>query len=395
MRSVVKWSLRVLAGFILAALVLGVWKREELKRVIAVNRLFLPDRIVANFSNMDRAFLSTPVPAGDTAPSPLPKGSRASLPASFEAFVADRNVTSIVVLKDGALVFEGYYQDTTAEDLRISWSLAKSYLSALMGIVLEQGDIGSLDDLVVDYVPQLRGSAYARTTIRNVLNMATGVTFDEDYLDKSSDINRMGRVLALGGEMDTFAAGITETFAEPGTDWQYVSIDTHVLGMVIRAATGRSIIDLMGEKIIAPLGVERAPYYLTDGTGVAFVLGGLNSTTRDYARFGQMFLQGGAWRGQQIVPRDWVMASTTPSAPTDADQYGYGYQWWTPRDARPREYMGRGIYGQYLYINEEAGVVIALTAADLQFRDSAVQRQNITLFRETADGLQGDPDGER
>lgn len=394
MRIALKWSFRFFVALLLAMLVLGVWKREEIARVMAVNRLFLPERIVSNFSHMDEAFLISPIPTGDTPAIPF-LGSSAVMPAGLDAFVDARNVTSIVVLKEGALAFEDYYQGTTDNDLRISWSMAKSYLSALTGVILEQGSIRSLDDLVIDYVPELEGSAYERATIRHVLNMATGVVFDEDYLDKSSDINRMGRVLALGGTMDGFAAGITETFADPGTDWRYVSIDTHVLGMVIRAATGKSIIELMGEEIIGPLGVERTPYYLTDGTDVAFVLGGLNSTTRDYARFGQMFLQHGYWNGQQIVPRDWAIASTTPSAPTDADQYGYGYQWWMARDARPREYMGRGIYGQYLYINEGQGVVIVLTAADLLFRDPVVQRQNIALFREITDGLQGVSNGER
>ncbi|WP_299402972.1 serine hydrolase [uncultured Roseobacter sp.] len=395
MHSILKWVVRLVVALMLASLVMGYWKREELFRLIAVNSLFLPDQIVENFSHMDRAFLNAPIPRGNGPVSPLPEGAEASLPDGFEQFTRDRNVTSVVVLKDGAIVYERYLQGTQPDDLRVSWSMAKSYLSALMGVVLAEGGISSLDDRVIDYVPALRDGAYHKATIRNVLNMATGVTFDEDYLDQKSDINRMGRILALGGEMDAFAAGLTDTFAAPGTDWKYVSIDTHVLGMVIRAATGRSIIDLMGDRIITPLGVERTPYYLTDGTGVAFVLGGLNSTTRDYARFGQMYLQQGLWNGKQIVPRDWVLASTTPSAPTDADQMGYGYQWWMPRDARPREYMGRGIYGQYLYINEEAGVVIALTAADLQFRDQTVQRQNVAMFRDIADSLQGGADGER
>lgn len=395
MRIVFRWIFRVVAALIVALFALGAWKYDELKRLMAVNRLFLPDRIVSNFSHMDQAFLSAPLPSVDQVPSSFPIGKKAEMPAGFEAFTRDRNVTSIVVLKDGKLVFEDYFQGTTDKDLRISWSLAKSYISALTGVMLEEGSIGSLDDRVIDYAPTLRDGAYHGATIRNVLNMATGVTFDEDYLDKNSDINRMGRVLALGGEMDSFAAGLTENFTDPGVDWKYVSIDTHVLGMVIRGATGKSIIQLMGEKIIGPLAVEQAPYYLTDGTGVAFVLGGLNSTTRDYARFGQMYLQGGAWNGRQIVPRDWVIASTTASAPTDLDQYGYGYQWWMPRDARAREYMGRGIYGQYLYINEERSVVIALTAADLKFREAAVQRQNIVLFREIADSLQEGSDEER
>jgi CubicO group peptidase (beta-lactamase class C family) len=296
-----------------------------------------------------------------------------------------RRITSLVVLKNGALAHESYLQGTKADDLRMSWSLAKSFISALMGVVVEEGAIVSLDDPVITYAPGLKGGAYDTATVRNVLNMSTGVTFNEDYLDYHSDINRMGRVLALGGLMDDFAARLTETFAPPGTDWQYVSIDTHVLGMVIRGATGRSVSDLMAEKIIALLGLERTPYYLTDGAGVAFALGGLNLTTRDYARFGQMMLQRGQWQGHQVVPEAWVLASTTASAPTGPDEYGYGFQWWMPRNARSREYMGRGIYGQYLYIHEPSGSVIALTAADPDFRKRSIQDEHIAYFRQIAD----------
>ena len=379
-----KWIGGVLLALLLAAVVVGVLNREQLVRLWAVNSIFDADRIVGNFSNMNRAFLNQPLGPEDPVTTEFATGPALVLPEGMTDWMTERNVTSLVVVKDGALVHESYLLGTQADDLRIGWSLSKSFISALMGVIVTEGHIPSLDVPVTDYVPQLKGGAYDGATIRNVLNMATGVTFDEDYLDYHSDINRMGRILALGGTMDDFAAGLTETFAKPGTDWQYVSIDTHVIGMVIRGATGRSITELMAEKIVAPLGVERQPYYLTDGVGVAFVLGGLNLTSRDFARFGQMFLQGGSWAGQQVIPQDWVITSTTASAPTEADEYGYGFQWWTPRDARPREYMGRGIYGQYLYINEPEGTVIVLTAADPDFRDRRVQDENIAWFRALA-----------
>lgn len=376
--------MRILLMLVLAVVVVGTWKWEQIQRLLAVNTLFEPERIVQNFSNMQEAFLTLPLETGMPVV-PLPEGPRMVLPEGMADWMRTRRVTSVVVLKDGALVHEDYFLGTKAEDLRIGWSLSKSYLSALAGTVLASGGIGSLDDRVIDYAPILRDGAYHEATVRHVLNMATGVRFDEDYLDYDSDINRMGRVLAVGGQMDAFAAALTETVARPGTDWQYVSIDTHVLAMVIRGATGRSIPDLMRERIIGPLGVERTPYYLVDGSGVAFALGGLNSTTRDFARFGQMFLQGGFWNGLQVVPRDWVIASTTASAPTAPGETGYGYQWWIPQDARPREYMARGIYGQYLYINEGAGVVIALTAVDPAFRGDAALQENVDMFRRVAD----------
>ncbi|MCV6597064.1 MAG: beta-lactamase family protein [Mangrovicoccus sp.] len=387
MRALGKWLGRTLLVLFIGAVALGLWKREEITRLLAVNSLFDEGNIVENFSNMQALFPIAPLPLSSATPSPLPQGAKAELPATVDQWLDARSVTSLLVLKDGEIVFEEYYQGTKPEDLRISWSVAKSYLSALMGIMLEEGAIASLDDLASDYTPSLADAAYDGVTIRQVLTMSSGVEFDEDYLDYHSDINRMGRVLALGHTMDDFALSITQTFTEPGSDWQYTSIDTHVLGMVIRGATGRSIPELLNEKILQPLALEQEPHYLTDGAGTAFVLGGLNFTTRDYARFGQMIAQGGEWRGRQIVPRDWILASTSPQAPTGPGEFKYGYQWWMPEDLREREYLGRGIYGQYIYISEPEGVVIVSTAADRKFRSPEVSRENIDIFRQIVDGL--------
>ena len=387
MRTFGKWLGRILLALVVAIVVIGLWKREQITRLLAVNSLFSQEKIVQNFSHMDAAFLSVPLPRGDGPISELAYGPEADLPAAVEDWIVDRTVTALVVLKNGEIVYENYFQGTSADDRRISWSMAKSYLSALVGILIEDGKITSLDDPVTKYAPLLKGGAYDGASLRNVLQMASGVSFDEDYLDFNSDINRMGRVLALGGKMDDFAAGLTARFAEPGQQWQYVSIDTHVVGMVVRGATGRSITDLLSEMVIVPLGLQNTPYYLTDGVGTAFVLGGLNMTTRDYARFGQMFAQGGTWQGNQIVPADWVTASTIPSAPTSPGETGYGLQWWIPIGAAPGEYMARGIYGQYIYIDTARGVVIATNAADRNFRDPGVSQQNEDIFRLIASSL--------
>jgi hypothetical protein len=336
---------------------------------------------------MDQAFLTLPLDRGEGPTAPLPYGPEWELPPQVSAWVEDRAVTSLLVMQGGEIRYENYFLGTAPEDRRISWSVAKSFLSALTGILLEEGAIESLDDPVTRYVPALEGSAYDGVSLRQVLQMSSGVTFDEDYLDFNSDINRMGRVLALGGSMDAFAAGLTETFAPPGETWQYVSIDTHVVAMALRGATGRSLTDLMTEKIIQPLGLERTPAYVTDGEGTAFALGGLNLTTRDYARFGQMILQGGQWQGRQIVPADWIAESTRASAPTEAGRIGYGYQWWIPDGSPPGTYMARGIYGQYIWIDEAAEVVIVTTAADRSFRAEGVSERNVAIFRQITESL--------
>lgn len=384
MRKFLKRAGQVLLVLVLVLAALAFWKREEVTRLLAVNTLFDADRIVQNFSHMDRMFRTRPLSRGDGPVSPLPPGPAATLSPEVQAWLAERAATGLVILKNGQLVHESYYQGTGAEDLRISWSMAKSVLSMLLGQALAEGKIASLNDPVTKYAPSLAGSAYDGATVRNVLNMASGVKFNEDYMDFWSDINKMGRVLALGGSMDSFAEGLKDRDAEPGTAWHYVSIDTHVLGMVIRGATGRPVAELMEEKILGPMGLEAAPYYVTDGLGEPFVLGGLNLRTRDYARIGQMVLQKGFWNGQQIVPADWIAASTAPSAPGGAL---YGYQWWMPPNPAPGEVMAQGVYGQYVYIHPGLGVVIALNSADRGFEDPGVYEATLAMLRQIAAGI--------
>lgn len=383
-----KWIIRVFLAFLLAVAVTGFAKREALIRLNAVNTLFAEDRIVNNFSHMDALFHSVTIPVSGT-PEPLPQGAAMALPKDFADWRDRRAVTAIVVLKDGHVVHEDYYLGTKREDQRISWSVAKSYLSALFGIALENGAIESLDDPVTRYAPMLKGSAYDGATIRNVLQMASGVVFDEDYLDFWSDINKMGRVLALGGSMDAFAAGLTASEAAPGERWKYVSIDTHVLSMVLRGATGRSLPDLLGEYILTPLGAYGSPYYVTDGHGVAFALGGLNLTTRDYARMGEMTRLNGVLQGRRIVPEAWMIESTQASAPTaDGAAWRYGYQWWIPGDGHDGEVLARGVYGQYVYVDRANGVVIALNGADRNFREDGAGDDVLQMLRRIATGLE-------
>lgn len=386
MKPGLRWGLKASLVLILVLVVGVAWKWDDLQRLMAVNSLFSEERIVGNFSGMNQLFPYAEFP-GITGPvSLLPENPR-SLPAIAD-WVETRALTAIVVLKDGEVAYEDYFRDTKADDRRISWSVSKSYLSALIGILIAEGVIESIDEPVTKYAPGLVGTAYEGVSIRDVLQMSSGVRFSEDYLDFNSDINRMGRVFALGRSLDRFVTGISERDRAAGEAWQYVSIDTHVLGMVVRGATGRDLVELMAEKLIQPMGLEATPYYLTDGHGTAFVLGGLNMTTRDYARFGQMFLQGGYWNDQQIVPEAWVADSTIPHSPTAEGEIRYGYQWWVPNDAREGEFLARGVYGQYVYVNQSADVVVAINSVDQDFLESGSFDENLDMFRAIASELQ-------
>lgn len=371
-----------LIALVLALAVLGFVERGRIARLQAAMTLFDQDKIVGNFSHMDRMFLSTPMPSPPHEPSPLPNAPHPlTPPAGLDDWVAARNITAVMVLHKGEVAFEQYYQGTGPDDLRISWSMAKSLLSTLLGFSVLDGSIASIEDPVTKYAPSLKGSAYDGASIRNVLNMASGVEFNEDYLDFWSDINKMGRIIAIGGSLDDFTAKIKTRTAEPGNAFHYVSMDTHVIGMVLRGATGHTIPDLMNERLLTPLRLEHDPYYATDSTGTAFVLGGLNMTTRDYARFGQMILQDGHWQGQTLVPETWIREMTADSAPRGDDAEHYGYQWWLPHDAKPGEFYARGVYGQYIWFDRSADTVVVINAADTGFADNGVHDTNMAMMR--------------
>ncbi len=396
--KLVKWIFAIFA--VLGVIIALNW--GNISRLIRVKAMFDEDKIVHSFSNMsenlfaDKLARSGEVHEWPMALSPLPKTYLdRGTEISTQAMLKEVDTTALIVVKDGAIVFEDYYKGTDAKDLRISWSMSKSFVSALTGLALERGDIESLDDAVTKYAPSLKGSAYDGVSLRNVMNMASGIKFNEDYLDPKSDINKMGTVLGLGGSLDKFTAKQKNIARPAGQAWQYCSIDTHVIAMVLRAATGQSLQDYFVENLWSKIGASADAYYSTDSKGNAFALGGLNMRTRDYALFGELFRNQGRRGDMQIIPSNWVEISTQHSAPPaaagghnetqDGSPFGYGYQWWVPPNA-DGEYYGVGVYGQYIYVNPKAGIVIAKNAAHREFMSAdatgeGYMSKNITMFR--------------
>jgi CubicO group peptidase (beta-lactamase class C family) len=395
-------AIKIASGLIFVLLVLVGLNWSSIERLIHIKSLFDEDKIVYNFSHMDDLLFSSELPRSgeeylwEISLSPLPvnyidRGKEKNTMGMLE----ELQTTALVVIKDGTIVFEDYYKDTDKNDLRMSWSMSKSFVSALTGLALERGDIESIDDPVTKYAPMLKGSAYDGVPLRHVLNMASGITFDENYIDPGSDINKMGTVLALGGSLDDFAAEQTDITRPSGEAWRYCSIDTHVVSMVLRSATGKTLQEYFVENLWSKIGASADARYSTDGDGNAFALGGLNIRTRDYALFGELIRNKGRRGDEQIIPAEWIAVSTSATAPPPAEGGGvstengspfkYGYQWWIPPNA-DGEFFAVGVYGQYIYINPKAGIVIAKNAAHRQFLESdekgeSYMAQNITLFR--------------
>ncbi len=389
-------------GLVVAALVLiaAVYFGPSALRLYRVIHLYDEDRIADNFVGMREIFPVSVVRAGPRS-SPLRAGSM-ELPEFFEhdgkrrrttEYLDYSRSTGMLVLRGDEVLFEQYWLGHRADRQHISWSVAKSFVSALVGIALEEGRFDGIDEPITRYLPELVGTGYDGVAIRDILEMSSGVGFNEDYGDYDSDINRFGRTIAFGGSMTEFAASL-ERAREPGTYHHYVSIDTQVLAMLVTRVTGESLTDYLESRIWLPLGMESDAYWLVDSTGMEVGLGGLNASLRDYARFGLLYLQGGVWAGEQIVPAQWVKDSTTPGAPHllpgkdnpgSSSSWGYGYQWWIP-DPDMGDYTAAGIYNQYIYVNPRAGVVIAKNSANHRYTAERQESKDlhIAMFRAIA-----------
>ncbi len=356
--------------------------------------MFEEDVIVKNFLHIENVF---PVATITASPEPIrfEYGDPISLPSEFpyqceiintQAHFAETNTTGLLVVYNGKIIFEKYYRGHRAEGHHISWSMVKSFVSALVGIALAEGAFESIEDPITRYVPELEGSGYDSVRIKDILQMSSGVKFNEDYADFHSDINRLGRLLAMGGSLDAFAASL-EREVEPGTRHHYVSMDTQVLGMLLVRTTGKSLSRYLEEKLWHPLGMEYPGYFVLDDDGMELALGGLNASLRDYAKFGYLYLNGGRLDGRQVVSEQWVRDSVTPDAPhlvpgednpLSTTPWGYGYQWWIPTDP-DGEFMAVGIRNQFIYVYPRKNLVIVKNTANHRYNDDRERYKGIDL----------------
>ena len=350
--------------------------------------------------------------AASTQPNHFADGPHVSLPQTYRFegeqrasadFLADTDTAAVLVLKDGQVRHELYRLTGGPAVQWISWSVAKSFVSALVGIAVAEGHIRSIAEPISDYIEVEAGSAYDGVSIKNVLQMSSGARWNEDYADVTSDVHRLGATMAGVMPLSAFVATMVPD-APPGTICRYNSGDTQALGTLLVRATGRSLTDYMHEKLIEPLGFESDAYWLVDGVGMEMAFAGLNMTARDYARLGELYRNHGRWNGQQIVPEQWVKASIRADAahlvagqPILADHpldLGYGYQWWLP-DGDCGEFSAIGIYNQLVYVDPSRGVTIVKLSANPQYgtsMDEATNREmeNIAFLRAVATSFDAD-----
>lgn len=353
------------------------------------------------FQHMDQMFASRVVAAGGevwqlpSKPVSLDReyeigGKKMGLQEYLEATFTN----ALVVIKDGAIVHETYRNGSSDKTRFLTFSVAKSYVSTLVGLALQDGLIKSLDDKVVDYLPELKGTGYDGPTVRDLLRMRSGVDWLEVYeFGSDTQLTKVhdNSLVAYAYRWCDYAKNESKPGPnKPGAVFNYATLDTSVLGCLVEKVVGKTGAEYMSERLWKPAGMESDAYWIMDGpdtTGREFFGAGLNATARDHARFGLMFLNGGMANGKQVVPAEWVRQATVPDEgfePTAPNEpLGYQYQWWTMTGSDA--YSAMGLHHQFIYIDPTNNMVIV----KISHTPEPVGRdaENFDFFRQVAEAL--------
>jgi CubicO group peptidase (beta-lactamase class C family) len=289
---------------------------------------------------------------------------------TLEDYLRRSDALGFIVLRDDQIIYERYLHGVGPMDRHLSMSVAKSVVSVLFGIAMDEGLIRSVDDPVTRYLPSLGTSGYRDATLQDVLRMATGVDFDEEYGNADSDIAALARANRTGEPSFVEYAATLPTENPPGSLFRYQSVNTQVLGLVVEEVTRMPLARYAEEKLWTKIGTQNEAFIITGERQVSTcAYSCLYASLRDYARFGLMAMRGGELGGTRVVSSDWIRASSTPApfAEPRADgvggcRRGYGYQWWIPC-ADPGVFQAIGINGQSIWVDPAHRVVIAQFSA--------------------------------
>jgi CubicO group peptidase (beta-lactamase class C family) len=377
--------------FLLLIVIVLNWSTiQKLRHTIA---LFDKEVIVQNFQNMETGYPSTQIasspnpiklPSKDIGFKPIKEFKYLDSLFSVDEYLETTRTEGLLVIQNDTIIYEQYANDLEPDESHISWSMSKSFIAAMMGIAYDNG-LYKLSDPVTKYLPQFKGTGYDGVEIEDLLQMSSGVRFNEDYGDFNSDINKFGRAFAMGSSLEAFAQDL-ERQRTPGTYNHYVSLDTQVLGILLIKLTGKSITQLTQEWIWNPMGFEHEGQWITDNEGLELALGGLNASLRDYAKMGLLYLNKGKFNGKQIVSEEWVQKSLSITEDhlqpnqkkLSSNHHGYGYQWWIPQHDEGDFFMV-GIYNQFVYVQPKHNLVIVKLSANHHFKEEGKITKDIHL----------------
>lgn len=302
----------------------------------------------------------------------------------------DMETSGLIIIHDGQVVHESYGRGADAATRFTTWSLVKSFTSTLVGVAVAEGKIDSVDDQLTNYIPEIAGTAYDGVTIKQALQMSSGIRYDPDLWegDMKDTVAFMTKSAVTGQEPAFDLAIKFKRENEPGTTFNYNTAESQVLLELVRRVTDMDAADYLQKSLWEPLGMEFDGAWVTDSAGVdGAEIGGafFNSALRDWARFGVFIEQGGAWNGSQILPADWVDRATVsdeahlkPGIVHPNPNRGYAWHWWTYADGT---FTASGANGQTLYIDRENDIVVARSSAWPEGYVRAYDDQSFAMYK--------------
>jgi len=327
------------------------WTQEEMELAFLHYDEVFNGRKVPHGGHVHELQAGIPVPAFE------PGGAKEQ---ELETYLKEQKVAGLLVLQDGKIRLERYALGLSPTGRWTSQSVAKSVTGTLVGAAIKDGYINSVDDYLTDYIPDLKGSAYDSVTIHHLLSMTTGVKWWESFTDPEADLARLSYTPIEPG-MDEVVSYLRNLPAEapPGEKWNYSTGESHLLSVLVRSATGKTLSDYLSEKIWVPYGMEQKASWIVGRTGEE--LGGccLQATVRDFARFGQFVLDGGVINGVSVVPDGWFEKAMHMHSMLWWG-WGYGYQWWVLSNGT---FRALGIHGQMIHIDPARRLVVVVSSA--------------------------------
>lgn len=276
---------------------------------------------------------------------------------AFDTFLEDHATVAFLVIQRDTIVYERYFKGYDAARIHTSFSMAKSVIGTLIGCAIADGYIRDVQQPVTDFVPEMRPKGWDKVTIEHVLQMTSGMDFSESYVNPFATVAKFyyGRRLIRNTEK----LGLKRA---PGMRFEYVSGNSQLLGLILERALRargdeRTVTHYLYDKLWAPLGMEYASSWSIDRKkgGIEKTFCCINAPARDFAKLGSLYLHHGMWRGQQLVPAEWVARSTRVDT-TNGSATNYQYQWWLP--SPQGDYMAQGILGQFVYVDPARDLVI-------------------------------------
>lgn len=368
-----------------------------------------------SYSHMRQLMPTSVVPRDNAAVSELPRVERPDIDAiTFQPLGRSDSMTwkesllanytdGIIVLHQGRIVYERYFGVLNAHTQHIAFSVTKSFVATVAAVLVHEGVLGQ-HSMVATYLPELQSSGYADATLRQLLDMTTGLKYVEDYTDENSSVwefSRAGnfrpRPAGYQGP-DSFYAYLQtlQKDSAHGERFAYKTVNTDTLGWVLRRVTGKTMSELLRERLWSKLGVEQDAYFTVDPIGIEFAGGGLNLTLRDMARFGEMMRLGGHYNGQQIVPtaiiedirRGGNCDHFALAGYTLLPGWSYRTMWWVSHNDHGA-YTARGIHGQAIYIDPAAEMVVARLASHPLGANANLDPTSLPAYHALAKHLMG------